>query len=68
MTSSLNNFLRKPYGAPVVMGDEKIMSKKAHGTSATPVQDNLRFNVDRETADRICNHNRHYAEQAGGVC
>ena len=24
-----------------IMGDESIMSKKAHGTSATPVQDNF---------------------------
>ena len=53
-----------PYPAPAVMGDESIMSKKAHGTSATPVQENLRWKVDQEVADRICNFNRHYAEQA----
>ena len=28
---------------PCVIGDEEIMSPKAHGTSATPVMDNLRW-------------------------
>jgi hypothetical protein len=33
----------KVFDPPVVMGDETIiMSKKAHGTSETPVQQNLR--------------------------
>ena len=41
------------------------MSEKAHGTSEEPVQKNLRWNCDFETADRICNFNRHYAEYAG---
>ena len=50
---------------PCVLGDESIMSKKAHGTSAVPVQDNLRWNCDGKTADRICNFNRHYAEHSG---
>merc|ERR1712176_1254721 len=45
------------------MGD--IMKPKAHGTSATPVQTDLRWNCDVQTADRICNFNRHYAEFAG---
>jgi len=40
-------------------------NKKQHGTSSTPVQTNLRWKVDRETADRICNFNRHYAEHSG---
>mmetsp|Transcript_25955 Transcript_25955/g.47064 ORF Transcript_25955/g.47064 Transcript_25955/m.47064 type:complete len:179 (+) Transcript_25955:362-898(+) len=53
------------YPAPVVMGKESIMSKKAHGTSHVPVQSNLRWNVDQEVADRICNFNRHYAEHSG---
>lgn len=53
------------YGGLVVMGDESIMSKKAHGTSATPVQSTLRWNCDTKTADRICNFNRHYAEFSG---
>jgi peptide methionine sulfoxide reductase MsrB len=42
------------------------MNRKAHGTSETPVQQNLRWNVDRKTADRcICNFNRHFAEHSG---
>ena len=45
-----------------VMGDESIMSQKAHGTSQTPVQKDLRWNCDNKTADQICNFNRHYAE------
>ena len=48
-----------------VMADESVMSKKAHGTSEKPVQTNLRWNCDYDTADRICNFNRHYAEYAG---
>ncbi|KAL3914592.1 MAG: hypothetical protein SGPRY_007570 [Prymnesium sp.] len=46
-------------------GGEDVMSQKAHGTSESPVQENLRWNVDRKNADRICNFNRHYAEYAG---
>ena len=53
------------YEEPAVMGDESIMKPKAHGTSETPVQDNLRWNCDRKTADNICNFNRHYAEHRG---
>jgi len=45
--------------------DEDTMAPKAHGTSMSPVQSNLRWNVDEKTADRICNFNRHYAEYAG---
>lgn len=40
-------------------------SPKAHGTSAVPVQDNLRWNCDQKVADNICNFNRHYAEYRG---
>ena len=47
-----------------IYADESIMDQKAHGTSATPVQKNLRWNCDYNTADRICNFNRHYAEHA----
>jgi peptide methionine sulfoxide reductase MsrB len=61
--SGVNN--KQPYPAPAVMGEESIMKQKAHGTSDTPVQQNLRWNVDRDVADRICNFNRHYAEHAG---
>ena len=55
----------KVFGEPVVMGTEEMMSQKAHGTSAVPVQKDLRWNCDVETADRICNFNRHYAEYGG---
>jgi hypothetical protein len=48
-----------------VYADESVMSKKAHGTSEKPVQTKLRWNCDFETADRICNFNRHYAEHSG---
>lgn len=48
-----------------IYGSESIMSRKAHGTSETPVQKNLRWNCDYKTADRISNYNRHYAEHAG---
>lgn len=43
---------KKSFNAPVVMGDESIMSKKKHGTSNVPVQENLRWDVDQKTADR----------------
>jgi hypothetical protein len=44
--------------APCIPGTEDIMSKKEHGTSHTSVQENLRWNCDGGTADRICNYNR----------
>ncbi|CAJ1920003.1 unnamed protein product [Cylindrotheca closterium] len=56
---------RVPCEPPCVPGTEAIMSKKEHGTSHTPVQEKLRWDCDRDTADRICNFNRHYAEYAG---
>lgn len=49
---------RIPCEPPCVPGTEEIMSKKEHGTSHTPVQETLRWNCDRDTADRICNFNR----------
>ena len=59
-------------GAPVpegvklpIMCGEEVMSKKAHGTTETPVQENLRWNCSWKTADKICSFNRHYAEHAG---
>ncbi|CAK0908544.1 unnamed protein product [Prorocentrum cordatum] len=48
-----------------VLGDEKIMAKKAHGTSPFPVQEKLRWDCDRREADRVCSFNREYAEYAG---
>ena len=48
-----------------IMGDESLMSPKAHGTSHHPVQSDLRYGCDRKVADHVCNFNRHYAEHAG---
>ena len=50
---------------PCVLGTEEIMKQKEHGTSNTPVQKNLRWGCDIETADRICNFNRKWAEFSG---
>jgi len=63
--SSTKAAMSGKFAPPVVMGDESIMSKKAHGTSEVPVQQNLRWSCSGETADRICNFNRHYAEHSG---
>merc|ERR1719261_62591 len=65
LLDSLFNVNGKKYAEPCVMGDESIMKPKKHGTSDTPVQQNLRWGVDRKKADQICNFNRHYAENAG---
>ena len=46
-------------------GDESLMSQKGHGTSEKPVMKDLKWNCDYDTADRVCNFNRHYAEHAG---
>jgi len=56
---------KKSFEAPVVMGDEEIMCKKAHGTSEKPVQPDLRWGCDVKKADEICSFNRHYAEHSG---
>ena len=65
----LEDFLGGPlargFGPPVVMGTEEMMSQKEYGTSAVPIQKDLRWNCDVKTADNICNYNRHYAEYAG---
>ena len=50
---------------PCIPGNEEIMKPKEHGTSHTPVQSHLKWNCDWDTADRICNYNRHYAEYSG---
>ena len=51
----------KTFAPPVVMGTDEMMSQKAHGTSATPVQKDLRWSCKEDLADRICNYNRHCA-------
>jgi len=52
-------------GGKMVLGDESIMSPKEHGTSAKPVQQNLRYESSVKLADKICNFNRHFAEMGG---
>lgn len=68
-TTRLHNFFgsssAKTESKYPIMADESVMSKKAHGTSEKPVMKSLRWNCDYDTADRICNFNRHYAEFAG---
>ena len=43
-----------------IMADESVMSPKAHGTTETPVQQNLRWNCEWKTADKICSFNRYF--------
>jgi len=52
-------------GGKPVMAPESIMAQKAHGTSASPVQANLKWNVDGKKADQITNFNRRFAEYGG---
>ena len=61
----LGGAMKSGFDAPVVMGTEEMMSKKEFGTSAVPIQTDLRWNCDVKTADNICNYNRHYAEYSG---
>ena len=62
MISSGGDPQKKEY--PLV-GPNEIMRQKGHGTYLQPVQSQLRFGCDVKTADRICNQNRHNAENAG---
>ena len=52
-------------GGKIQFGDESIMSQKQHGTSAKPVQNDLLYGVSNKLADKICNFNRHFAENGG---
>lgn len=52
-------------GGKIVFGDESLMSQKGHGTSAVPVQEELRYGVSGKLADKISNFNRHFAEFGG---
>mmetsp|Transcript_3045 Transcript_3045/g.4671 ORF Transcript_3045/g.4671 Transcript_3045/m.4671 type:complete len:254 (+) Transcript_3045:136-897(+) len=68
--SSLNVPSANAASAPVVegkiqFGEDDIMSQKEHGTTSLPVQEDLRFEVSRKLADRICCYNRHFAELGG---
>jgi hypothetical protein len=53
-----NLFGKANTGQYPIYSGEDVMSQKAHGTSEKPVQKDLRWNCDGETADRICNFNR----------
>jgi len=59
LSATMSNQTKKSF--PIYI-DESVMSPKAHGTCEKPVMAKLRWNCDRETADRICCFNRHYAE------
>jgi len=65
----INNFgdqlFPKTGVAAAIAGSEELMSEKAHGTAAAPVQKVLRWECDSNTADRICCFNRHAAERSG---
>ena len=52
-------------GGKLRFGEETIMDQKDHGSSAVPVQENLRYGVSRKLADRISNYNRRFAELGG---
>ena len=56
----LSNRVGYEQGFPIV-GDESIMSSKAHGSSQGAVQTDLRWNCDRKVADGICRFNRNLA-------
>ena len=61
-----DDLMNPKVGGKIQYGDEKdLMSPKAHGTTSVPVQENLRYGVDRKTADKICSFNRHFAEFGG---
>eukprot|EP01147_Barroeca_monosierra_P001706 gene1705-4830_t len=48
-----------------VTGSEDIMKPKAFGTCSNPVYEPLRWGCDAKLANKICAHNRHYAEHSG---
>ena len=62
--SSLSDF-QKPQSSLPLIGRNSLMKRKQHGTSAVPIQPNLKWKVNRRLANRICNHNRHFAEKHG---
>mmetsp|Transcript_30628 Transcript_30628/g.46702 ORF Transcript_30628/g.46702 Transcript_30628/m.46702 type:complete len:213 (+) Transcript_30628:111-749(+) len=64
-TNPVKDILNEKKGAYPLYGPNRIMARKQHGTSSTPVQSNLLYGCDFKTADRICNYNRHFAEHAG---
>lgn len=65
VSSSSTSMMAEKEKTLPVMGTEDIMKPKAHGTSEKAVMKDLRWGCDYDTADRISNFNRHYAEFAG---
>ena len=65
ITQNLPGSMRASGGLYPLVGSEDIMRPKTHGTSEKAVQPNLRWGVDVQLADRICNYNRRWAENAG---
>lgn len=49
----------------IVLGSEALMAPKGHGSTATGVQERLRWGCDAQTATRICCFNRRFAEPKG---
>lgn len=44
---------KKTSKTKIVYGEELLMSKKAYGTSYVPMQTDLRWNCDTQTAERM---------------
>ena len=72
MMSSAAGLSKGCVGAPAapgsklpLPGDETLMAPKKYGTSAAPVQSDLRWGIPNALASRICSYNRHYAEPSG---
>ena len=69
-TSSLSSGCK---GAPLTPGqalplagsEELMTSKGKYGSTAVPVQADLRWGIDNKLASKICSFNRHYAEPSG---
>ena len=66
-TSDNDNLLSKQVQQQIqypIIGSNDIMERKkyGYGTSTVPLQQDLKWNCDRNEVDKICNYNRHYAE------
>lgn len=61
----MGNYHSDPNTEYPLEAPDAIMAKKSHGTSSAPAQENLRFGCDTKEADKICNYNRHLAENSG---
>lgn len=64
--SGKNSYLRANAKSQFpILGSEDLMKPKQHGSSSSPVQSKLKWGCDVQLADRICNYNRRWAENAG---